>query len=111
MNIKVKDCEVEKNAKVIYIYGKQVDNNGTITKVKYYNPSESKNYWVAVSSLSKKLLDGSVFAYAGVYSDSDKSFNNICVVVPMIKDEEYYITSVTDDKKTNNLDKIPIYEK
>lgn len=111
MNIKVKDCETEKNVKVIYIYGKQVDSNGTITKVKYYNPSESKNCWITVSILSKKLLDGCVFAYAGVYNNKDNSFDNTCVVIPMIKDEEYYITSVTDDKKTNNLDKIPIYEK
>ena len=60
--------------------------------------------------LAKKLLVGEVFMYAGKYDSKSDSFKNVAVVIPMIKDGEYYITSVTDDKKTNNLENLPFYD-
>jgi hypothetical protein len=111
MNISVSKCISKREVKVLYVYGKQTDSNGTITKVKCYDASSNSSSWITVKEISKMLLDGTVFAYAGKYDSLSHEFKNICVVVPMIKDGDYYITSVTDDKKTNNLEALPVYEK
>lgn len=111
MDIKVNECISERKVKVLYAYGKKVDENETITNIKYYDSSDNSNHWTTVKALSKKLLDGEVFIYAGKYDKESDSFKNVCIVIPMIKDGDYYITSVTDDKKTNNLDHLPLYDK
>lgn len=111
MDIKVKDCISSKETKVLYAYFKRLDENGVIDSLKCFDKGSGENKWIRASELSQKILKGELFVYAGNYNDSDKKFENVCIVVPMIKDGEYYITSITDDKKTNNLENLPLLKK
>ena len=111
MDVSVSECISERKTKVLYAYGKQIDENGTITQIKYYDSSNKSINWISVKKISKMLIDGEAFVYAGKYDSASDAFKNVCVVIPMLKDGDYYITSVTDDKKTNNLENLPIYKK
>lgn len=65
MNIDLKDCISKRSVKVWYAYGKQIDEKETIARIKYYDPSNESVHWISVSDLSKLLLGGDVFVYAG----------------------------------------------
>ena len=55
MDISIKECVSERTVNVLYAYAKQTTADGSITKIKYYNPSSKSIHWITVSDISKKI--------------------------------------------------------
>lgn len=97
-----KDFQKEIVATVCYIY--KIDKDGgAISKVYYYKHENGKftRMQSDVSWLSTQLIQNKYVAFCG--KEFDGSLINISKVIPMIKDDKPYLTTMVDDDKTNNL--------
>lgn len=114
--IKYKSAKREITTKVIYVSSVKMNEDKTaISKLRYHeildNGEWSSGKLINVEELSKKLFNDEIVAWAGTIDNDNNQFSNVCKIVPMIQDGVFYVTSVTDDEKSNNLENLPGYEK
>ena len=93
----------------IYIF--EVRYSGSvISHVKYFFRKEDGTIDIfvrTVEQVAKCIYLNQWQAWAGVFDKDSQSFKNAAKVVPGIKDGNIYLTTISDDYKTNNLENLP----
>lgn len=115
-DIKYSSAESKKTIRIIYVYGVEMNEEKTaIAKLKYFEKKDDGKWSVSkiidVRSLSKGIYNDEIIAWAGHIDNDNHKFSNVCKIVPQIDNGCYYVTSVTDGDKSNNLENLPGYEK
>ena len=91
------------------------DDKSAISKLRYHEKKETGEWsdgkYIEVSELSKKIFNDEIIAWAGIIDNENGQYRNVCKIIPMIKDGVFYISSVSDENETNNLENLPGYEK
>ena len=115
-NIKYSNAAANKTVALIYVSRvKMNEDNSAISKLYYYEKDDN-NKWsdektIDVSNLSKKIFNDEIIAWAGRLDNTNHQFANVCKIIPMIKDGYLYVTSVSDEDESNNLENLPGYVK
>lgn len=94
---------------VIYIFAVRY-KDGIISHVKYFfknNDGNISEYIAPVDVVAKHIYFNQWQAWAGEYREKEKCFMNASKVVPGIKDGFIFLTTISDDYKTNNLEYLP----
>ena len=110
-NLKVtSDFKNTITAKVCYITNIEM-KNGAISKVYYYRDESNKfvkksadTSWFAI-----QLIKNAFVAFCG--KETNGVLTEIAKVLPMVKDNKPYLTTMADDDDTNNLITLSDYYK
>lgn len=94
---------------LIYIFEVSYEGDD-MAFVKYFYKNDDGNigeYVMSVEKVARFIYLNQWQAWAGVYDKSSQSFNNASKVVPSIKNGKIYLTTISDDYKSNNLENLP----
>ena len=110
-DIKKKDFLKEKLLKVCYIYGVELNDDGTLKKVFYFRYDENgeltERNW-DIKSVANKIINGEWLVYAGkIEGKENPVMKNPSLVTVKTKDNVLYLTTASDDEKSNNLLNLP----
>ena len=110
-DIQKKDFINEKTLKVCYIYEVELNDDETLKRVFYYRHDENGNLvgknW-DVNSFANEIINGEWLAYAGKIEDEENPvMKNPSLVTVKTIDGILYLTTASDDEKTNNLLNLP----
>lgn len=113
-DIKKKDFLNEKTLKICYIYGVELNDDETLKKVFYYRHDEKGELidrnW-DVKSVANKIINGEWLAYAGkIEGKENPVMKNPSLVTVKTIDDVLYLTTASDDEKSNNLINLPKYK-
>lgn len=109
MKIKKKDFKDKIVSTMIYIYKIDKPDTEGKRKIYFYKYDEEKKEFIKYSAsydyYAKAIYNRSVSAYSGtLVENKDETYlDDGGFVVPYIQDGKYYLSTVRDDSKDNNL--------
>lgn len=110
-DIQKKDFLNEKTLKVCYIYQVELNDDGTLKNVIYYRFDENGKLIKRscdINSFANKIINGEWLAYAGkIEGEENPAMKNPSLVTVKTIDGVLYLTTASDDEKSNNLLNLP----
>lgn len=117
MNIKASEFLKEKKVKVCYVYQVELDDDDNLAYVGYRRYSDADEKIVEkswdVQSFAKKIFNGEWIAYAGKLTKDDEGvekLTNVSLVTVLTIEGNLYLTTASDDSKSNNLKSLPKFK-
>ena len=109
MIIQKKDFKRLGNYYTIYIFEVRYVGED-ISHVKYFFKKEDGTvgeFVMPVEQVARCIYLNQWQAWAGLFDKNNQMFDNAAKVVPGVKNGKIYLTTISDDYKSNNLENLP----